>query len=201
MSVAPGADLIMQNHYHPSGKSESDQSEIGIYFAKGPIEKTVFSVPMIKRDLNIPAGDAHYQVTSTFVTPIDLEVIGIAPHMHLLGREMKVIATLPDGQVKPMVWIKDWDFNWQGRYQYEAPLSLPKGTKIQLEATFDNSSGNPKNPHSPPPDVHWGENTTDEMCLAFIQCQTRKPSDRLTVMMSLANQLDLWRYRQTSNQQ
>jgi hypothetical protein len=90
----------MQNHYHPSGKPETDQSEVGIYFAKGPIEKTVFSLPMIHRDLTIPAGDSNYKVTSTFVTPIDLEVVAISPHMHLLGRDMKVMATLPDGQVE-----------------------------------------------------------------------------------------------------
>ncbi len=196
MAVPQGSDLIMQNHYHPSGKPETDQSELGFYFAKSPIEKTVFSFRIMHRDLNIPAGASHYQVTSTVVTPIDLEVIGIAPHMHLLGREMKVTATLPDGQIKPMVWIKDWDFNWQGMYQYQAPLCLPKGTKIELQASYDNSSGNPKNPHSPPQAVHWGENTTDEMCIAFIQCQTRNPGDRTIVRRSLAKQLDLMRYRQ-----
>jgi hypothetical protein len=194
LAVPQGADLIMQNHYHPSGKPETDQSELGIYFAKGSIEKTVFAVPMMHRNLNIPAGDSNYQVTSTFVTPIDLEVIGITPHMHLLGRDMKITAALPNGQVKSMIWIKDWDFNWQGKYQYQSPLSLPKGTKIELRAIYDNSSGNPKNPHSPPQPVHWGENTTDEMCIAFIQCQTRKPADRLVVRMSLADQLDLLRY-------
>ncbi len=193
--VPQGADVVMQNHYHPSGKPETDQSEIGIYFAKGPIEKTVFSLPMIHRDLTIPGGDSHYRVTSTFVTPIDLEVIAISPHMHLLGRDMKVTATLPDGHVKSMIWIKDWDFNWQGQYQYQSPMSLPKGSKIELQATYDNSSQNPKNPNSPPQTVHWGENTTDEMCLAFIQVETRNPADRFTVLMSLANQLDLVRYR------
>ena len=199
-AVPPNADVVMQNHYHPSGKPETDQSELGIYFAKGPIEKTVFSVPMMHRDLTIPAGDANYQVTSTFVTPIDLDVIAIAPHMHLLGRDIKVTATLPDGQIKPMIWIKDWDFNWQGQYQYKAPLSLPKGTKIELQATYDNSSNNPKNPNAPPRAVHWGENTTDEMCIAFIQVQTRNPDDRLTVLISLAKQLDLMRYRAARNQ-
>jgi hypothetical protein len=199
MAVPQGADVVIQNHYHLSGKPETDQSELGIYFAKGPIEKTVFSVPMRHRDLSIPAGDSKYWATSTFVTPIDLEVIGITPHMHLLGRDIRVTATLPNGQVRPLIWIKDWDFNWQGSYQYQAPISLPKGTKIELRATYDNSSGNPKNPHSPPQPVHWGENTTDEMCIAFIQCQTRRPEDRLTVMMSLAQQLDLMRYRKTTN--
>jgi hypothetical protein len=199
MTVPQGSELVMQNHYHPSGKPETDQSELGIYFAKGPVEKTVFSVPMMQRNLNIPAGDSNYRVSATFVTPIDLEVIGIAPHMHLLGQDMKVIATLPDGQVKSMIWIKDWDFNWQGMYQYQAPLSLPKGTRIELQAVYDNSPANPKNPNSPPQPVHWGENTTDEMCLAFIQVQTSTPADRLTVLLSLAKQLDLMRYRRQAN--
>jgi mono/diheme cytochrome c family protein len=197
--VPQAADVVMQNHYHPSGKPEIDQSELGIYFAKGSVEKTVFSIPMIHRDLNIPAGDSSYQVTSTFVTPIDLEVIAISPHMHLLGQDMKVTAKLPSGQVKSMIWIKDWDFNWQGQYQYHLPLTLPKGTKIELQATYDNSSQNPKNPNAPPQTVHWGESTTDEMCIAFIQVETRNPADRFTVLLSLADQLDLMRYREAKN--
>jgi hypothetical protein len=193
MHVPPGSELVMQNHYHPSGKPEVDQSELGIFFAKGPVEKTVFSVPMMQRDLNIPAGDSNYHVSATFVTPINLEVIGIAPHMHLLGRDMKVTATLPDGRAKSMIWIKDWDFNWQGMYQYQTPWLLPKGTKIELQAIYDNSSANPKNPNSPPKSVHWGENTTDEMCLAFIQVQTSHPEDRLTILISLIEQLGIMR--------
>jgi hypothetical protein len=70
--------------------------------------------------------------------------------MHLLGREMKVTATLPDGQVKSMTWIRGWDFNRQGQCQYRAPLFLPKGTKIELQLTYDNSSENPKNPNAAP---------------------------------------------------
>ena len=195
MTVPQGSDLVMQNHYHPSGKPETDQSELGIYFAKEPVTKTVFSIPLMHRWLSIPAGDAAYQVTTTFVAPIDLEVISVAPHMHLLGRSMRVSAALPDGRDEPMICIKDWDFNWQGRYQYREPLLLPKGTRIEIEATYDNSAGNPKNPHSPPQTVHWGENTTDEMCLAFIQCETRRPEDRQTVMLALGRQLQLLRYR------
>jgi hypothetical protein len=189
--VPPGADLIMQNHYHPSGKPESDQSEIGLYFAKGAVEKTVFSLPMLYRNLTIPAGTKNYHVASSFVTPIDIDVTAIAPHMHLLGREMKVTATLPNGEIMPLIWIKDWDFNWQGQYQFANPLLLPKGTRIELTATYDNSADNPKNPNSPPKDVHWGENTTDEMCIAFIQIQTRNPDDRFTVLLSLAQQLEI----------
>ena len=194
MNVPQGSELVMQNHYHPSGKPETDQSELGIYFAKGSVQKTVFSVPMMQRDLNIPAGDANYHVSASFVTPVDLEVIGIAPHMHLLGKDIDVTATLPSGQVKSMIWIKDWDFNWQGMYQYQAPLLLPQGTKIEIQAIYDNSSANPKNPNSPPQSVHWGENTTDEMCLAFIQVETSDPSDRLKILVSLIRQLEILKY-------
>ena len=89
--------------------------------------------------------------------------------MHLLGREMKVWATLPDGTEKPLVWIKDWDFNWQATYQLKEPLFLPKGSKVHLLAYYDNSDKNPRNPNrSHPRDVTWGEQTTDEMCIAFL---------------------------------
>ena len=77
-------------------------------------------------------------------------------------------ATLPGGKVEPLVWIKDWDFNWQSSYHYRKPLFLPKGTKVELVSYFDNSSENPNNPHHPPKPVGWGEKTTDEMCIAFV---------------------------------
>ena len=100
---------------------------------------------------------------------MDIEVVGMAPHMHWLGREMKVTATLPDGSTKPMIWIKDWDFNWQGQYLFEKPVMLPKGTRLDIEANYDNSADNPRNPNSPPKRVTWGEQTTDEMALCFVQ--------------------------------
>src|SRR6202042_1788658 len=125
--VAKGADLIVQNHYHPDGKAESDQSSIGIYFAKTPPTRTVLSLPLVQRNLSIPAGDAHFKVEASFTTPIALTVTGIAPHMHLLGREIEVTATLPDGTERPMIRIKDWDFNWQGQYSYREPILLPAG--------------------------------------------------------------------------
>lgn len=78
-------------------------------------------------------------------------------------------------------------------------MSLPKGSKIELQASYDNSSQNPRNPNNPPQTVHWGENTSDEMCIAFIQVETRDPEDRWTVLMALANQLDLRRYRKERN--
>jgi len=81
---------------------------------------------------------------------------------------MRVTATLPNGQTKCLINIDDWDFNWQGMYRYENAVALPALTRVSLEAFYDNSSGNPRNPNNPPRAVSWGEETTDEMCIAFL---------------------------------
>ena len=109
--------------------------------------------------------------------PRDVELLGITPHAHYLAKDMKVDAHLPDGTVKPLIWIKDWDFNWQGQYRYAERVKLPKGTRVELEYTYDNSPDNPRNPSSPPVRVHWGEQTKDEMALAFMGVVLPSPAD------------------------
>jgi hypothetical protein len=85
------------------------------------------------------------------------------PHAHYLGKEFKASATLPDGRTTPLIWIKDWDFNWQDGYTYKEPIVLPKGSRIDVRITYDNSTDNPRNPSNPPHRVLWGEQSTDEM--------------------------------------
>jgi hypothetical protein len=97
-----------------------------------------------------------------------MSLIAIHPHMHLLGREMKVWAKLPDDSTRPLVHVDDWDFNWQGFYFYKTPVALPLGTWIELTAAWDNSEANPRNPNRPPKPVRWGERTVDEMGHAAI---------------------------------
>lgn len=89
--------------------------------------------------------------------------------MHVLGREMKVAARKPDGMVVPLIWVKNWDFNWQTRYVYAEPIQLPAGTRIDYVAWYDNSSGNVMNPNSPPQTVHWGNSSDDEMGICYFQ--------------------------------
>ncbi len=192
--VDKGSDLIIQQHYHPSGKPEEDMTTIGIYYAKGPISKTTGSIPVLQHELDIKPGEKTYEAKVSYTTPIDVEVTGVGPHMHQLGREMKVTATLPDGTVKPMIWIKDWDFNWQGSYIYQDPILFPKGTRFDVTAVYDNTPENPRNPSNPPKAVHWGEATTDEMCIAFLQYQTPNNADHMKLMAALAMQLQLYKY-------
>jgi len=166
--VPSGADLVVQVHYHRSGKPETDRTKVGLYFVKGTVDKPIRAKMVIKLPLRIPAGDSDYVVHATLPVTQDVTAYRVTPHMHLLGKEMKVTATLPDGKMIPLVHVTDWDFNWQTSYQFKTPMHLPAGSRLDLEAHYDNSAGNPVNPNSPPKLVHWGEQTTDEMCLAFV---------------------------------
>jgi mono/diheme cytochrome c family protein len=184
------SDLVLQIHYHPDGKPETDQSTVGIYFTKTPARKIVAGIAVRSRELDIPAGEASYRVKAQSAPlPVDVEAIGIAPHMHYIGKEMKVVAESPNGQITPLIWIKDWDFNWQGQYQFATPVKVAKGSVIKVEAAYDNSEGNPRNPSKPPKDVHWGEQTTDEMCLLAVQVITKDLADLRSIVRMRGNRL------------
>ena len=177
------SDLVLQIHYHPSGKEETDQSTVGIYFTKVPAKKYVAGVGVINRRVNIPAGEHRYHLeANTEPLPADVTVMGVTPHMHLIGKEMKAVARTPDGAEVPLIWIKDWDFNWQGAYALAEPFRLPKGTVVHVDAYYDNSSDNTRNPSSPPKVVTWGEQTTDEMCICGVQVAADSNLDLLKVM-------------------
>ena len=162
------ADLVVQVHYHRSGKVETDRTKVALYFTKGQVDKRIRAFPLAKLALRIPAGDSNYVVHASMPVRFDATVYRVTPHMHLLGRDMKVTATLPDGTLIPLVHVQNWDFNWQTGYDFKTPLHLPAGSRVDLEARFDNSSGNPLNPNNPPRVVTWGEQTTDEMCIVFL---------------------------------
>lgn len=171
MLLPAGARVVVQVHYNNHGSGpETDRTRMGLHFARGPIDKRMRAIPVLNRHFLIPAGEPRHEVRASYTLPPDwnLRAIGISPHMHLLGREMKVTATYPDGTVRP-IHIDDWDFNWQGTYTFAKPVPLPGGTRIDVLAVYDNSAGNPRNPNSPPKDTGWGDGTTDEMCIAFVR--------------------------------
>lgn len=163
--VKPGSTLVLQVHYHKTGKKEEDLTRVGLYYAKEPIEKEMRLDWVFNFGINIPAGEKEHKESKVRTVPADVTMYGVMPHMHLLGRSMKADVEFPDGTVKPLVWVDDWDFNWQLSYAFKEPLKVPKGSKIRVEAIYDNSSANPRNPNNPPKTVTWGEQTTDEMFL------------------------------------
>lgn len=167
--IQPGQDLVMQIHYHPSGKPELDRSRIGLYFTKTPPPKRIVDIALVSKAIDIAPGDAAYKVTDYFTIPIDFDVVGIIPHAHYICKRMTGWATLPNGRKRTLIRIDDWDFNWQEQYYYRQPLRLPAGTKVEMEFVYDNSAANPRNPSHPPKRVEWGPDATDEMAGLHIQ--------------------------------
>ncbi len=183
-TLAKGTDLVVQIHYHPSGAPAEDQSSLGLFYSDPPTHGRAL-VLVATRDIDIPPGDSHYVVKASRTLAADAEVIGITPHAHYLCKDMKVNAYLPDGSVKPLIWIKDWDFNWQGAYTYATPVKLPKGTRVELEYTYDNSENNPRNPAHPPVRVTYGEQTTNEMGLAFLSLAFSTPAGAISFQRAM----------------
>lgn len=187
-----GSDLVMQIHYHPTGKEEVDQSEVGLYFIDKPVDqvlkepaKLVGSIWMANYEMDIPAGDNNYLRTTTYTLPKDVIMVGVVPHMHLLGKSMKVTARLPgdaESAEKTVIDIRNWNYNWQDEYYFERPFTLPAGTKLTVEAVFDNSPENPSNPSSPPQRVTWGEETDDEMLFCFFLISAERAEDLIHVI-------------------
>jgi hypothetical protein len=165
-----GADIILQDHYHRTGKPEADRTRVGLYFARKPIEKVFqnLTVGGMSPLTIIPAGKADYVAKGSRWLLADATIHSVLPHMHLLGRRVKVTLTPPDGPPTVLVAIDDWDYNWQETYWFKTPVKAKAGTRIDVEAVYDNSRDNPNNPNRPPRMVFFGEETTNEMLYAFL---------------------------------
>lgn len=161
-------DVVLQVHYYRSGTVEKDRTKVGLYFSKTPKTVRIHTGLAINNRFKIPAGADNYKVVANWTVKTPLYAFSVYPHMHLLGKEMKVTAILPNGEEKKVIWIKNWDFNWQTSYVFREPMHLPAGTVVRAVAYYDNSKGNPNNPNNPPQVVGWGERTSDEMCIAFM---------------------------------
>jgi Flp pilus assembly protein TadD len=176
--VEAGSDLVLMLHMRPSGKPEPVQASVGLYFTDTPPTRVPALLRLTRQDMQIPAGESHYVVTTSYRLPVDLDLYTVQPHAHNLAREIEGFATLPDGTVKRLLSITDWDFNWQDVYRYTTPVSLPAGSSVTMRWTYDNSSANPRNPNSPPKSVTFGQRTSDEMAELWFQTLPRNQADR-----------------------
>ena len=172
-----GTDLVLQLHVRPTGQPETIQAAVGFYFADGPPARVPSLLRLGSQTMDIPPGEKRYAIRDEYVLPVDVEVLGLYPHAHYLGKEMQAFATLPDGKNRWLLRIDDWDFNWQGEYRYTQPIFLPKGTTLSMRYTYDNSAENPLNPSDPPVRVVYGPASTDEMGDLWIQVLPRDGAD------------------------
>ena len=165
--VQEDADLAFENHYHLSGKATTDQSYIGIYFAEKAPEKYITGSIMGTQKLQIPAGTANYTQTVWTYVPTDIELLDLTPHMHYIGKEVKVDVLLPNGKKEPILHVTDWDLRWQSVYTLRELKKIPKGSMITATFIYDNSDDNHDNPHYPAKEMYWGWASEDEMCEVY----------------------------------
>jgi uncharacterized protein (TIGR03437 family) len=182
MRVPKGADLVLQTHFHPNGQPQRETTVIGLYFAKSPPQRTLVTLqtPALFGSLwgiDIPAGEPSYLVRDSFVLPIDVDAVDVQAHAHYLARDVRLTATLPGGEVRVLLWISDWELDWQDRYVFQEFIRLPAGTRLDAEIRYDNSAGNPHNPFNPPIRVEWGEESTDEMGTLILTAVPAREAD------------------------
>jgi hypothetical protein len=176
-----GSDIVLQLHLRPTGKPEKIQPTIGLYFTDRAPTRPYMLMPLRSTSIDIPPGESDYAIESSYQLPVAVSVVGLAPHLHLLGKEAHGWADLPDGRREELIFIRHWDFNWQGDYRYVEPVTLPKGATLKMRFTYDNSEKNERNPNQPPRRVQYGLQTTDEMGELWFWLETKTPAELQTL--------------------
>ena len=174
--LAKGADVVMQVHFHRNGRMEKDRTQIGLYFAKHKVDKPWRGATIaggagtgpFRMFFSIPADAERYHVKGELWATGDFTLHTIMPHMHMVGKEVKVTMTSPDAAPKTLIAIKEWDYNWQETYLFKEPIQVKAGTQFRVDAYYDNSAKNPNNPFNPPRRITFGEQTFNEMCFVFL---------------------------------
>ena len=169
----PGSYLVLQLHLRPRARTDSVRAMIGLHFTDEAPTRLATTIRLASETIDVPAGEERYTIEDSYFLPVDVEVLGLYPHAHYLGREIEAWAELPDRSRLWLIDIADWDFNWQDEYRFETPVALPRGTRLMLRIVYDNSADNPRNPNQPPQRVVYGPRSVDEMGDLWLRLQLR----------------------------
>ncbi len=169
--IPAGSKIILQIHYSSFHgmlhQAEKDRTAVALVFAKEPPEQRVVTLTIPNHFFKIPAGSANERVTAAYTFDREVKLLDYMPHMHMRGKDMKYEAVYPDGKRETLLWVPQFNFNWQTMYRLQTPVTLPRGTRIIITAHFDNSAQNKYNP-DPTRAVRWGDPTTDEMMIGWL---------------------------------
>ena len=182
--LEPGSDFVIQLHMQSTGRPESIQASVGLYFTDDPPARTPMMMRLGRQSIDIAPGERRYVIRDRFTLPVGAELIGVQPHAHFRATQIDGFATFPDGRTEPLIRIRDWDFNWQDVYRYDTRPFLPAGTTVAMEYVYDNSSANPRNPDHPPRRVRFGQFSNDEMGDLWLQLLPRSEADRQTLVQA-----------------
>jgi hypothetical protein len=192
--VPAGSSFVIEVHYAPGSIGQTASVNARIKYKNLPTIREVTHEPLLYHyapSLQEPALYIPANTTATFnevstVAPVALSFISVFPHMHLLGQTFKIFGRTLANDTIPMVDVVDYKFRWQFNYQFEHMKKLPAGSRIYGRATYDNTSNNPSNPSNPPQNVGLGENTTDEMMVAFFMYLPYQAGDENIDMMPVS---------------
>ncbi len=173
------SDIVLQMHYTTNGTEATDRTTVAVIYAKEPPTKLAAGGMALNPRFVIPANDGNAEVRATQVLTKDTLVTAYTPHMHVRGKDMTYIAHYADGTDETLLSVPKYDFNWQITYQLAQPKLLPKGTKVEVIAHFDNSTANKFNP-DPSKDVRWGDQTWEEMMIGFYSTVVDVPAAAAT---------------------
>lgn len=188
-TLEPGSDLVVQLHLQPSGAVEQVLPEIGLYFSDRPPTRVPTILRLGSQSIEIPPGEPRYVIRDAYTLPVDADLLALQPHAHYRAREIRGTAQLPDGSSRVVMHITDWDFRWQHVYREVTPIRLPKGTRLSMEYTYDNSVDNIRNPELPPIKVYWGQRSRDEMGDLWFQLLAANDRDRQLMSGQIATKM------------
>ena len=166
--IPKGSQLVFELHYVPNGKARTDRSRIGLKYLDGPPRHEVFAGIAVNWKFVILPGVSNHRVVATTLLDRDSVLLSFSPHMHLRGKGFEYALVLPGGRREVLLSVPNYDFNWQTNYILDRPRRVPKGSKIECTAVFDNSSANPNNPN-PRAFVYWGDQSWNEMMLGYFE--------------------------------
>ena len=164
--IKAGSTLVFQVHYTPNGKPAKDRSYIGLKYADAPPQSRAMTGRALNFGLKIPAGADNHEVTASWFANEDVRITGLMPHMHLRGKAFQYTVVYPNGREDMILSVPKYDFNWQLSYELAQPLILPKGSRIDCVAWYDNSPNNKYNPDASK-EVRWGDQTWEEMMIGW----------------------------------
>ncbi len=189
-----GQPIVGDMHYHLTGEAADDKTRVGLHFADPEdVEKELINLWVMNAEFRIPAGDPNYEAKSSFTFGQDSIIHTLTPHMHYRGKDFSYTLTTPDGKTTDLLKVSKYDFNWQTVYQFEEPVTVPKGSRIDCVAHWDNSADNPHNP-DPTKDISFGPESYDEMMIGFVDyvvAEGRSPNPEASVSPVLAKMDEL----------
>ncbi len=167
--VKAGSKINFQIHYsRATGKPETDITSVGLTFAKEPPKQVARRIDLSNHMFRIPAGAPDQEVTECHTFNKDMYITSLTPHMHLRGKSMRMDVTYPDGRTETLLNVPEYDFNWQITYRAAEPIFIPKGTRLKIDARFDNSANHKGNPDASKT-IRWGSASEVEMMDGWVE--------------------------------